>query len=118
LIKTETKAHNYNMDYDYYHLKPRYSTGSIPGKCVKCLGEHEVNTCLMQLLREEETDAAVLKKFQALVTFLQSSEAAKLRDESEKYLAEGKKVTVKIAFGNGHTNYDLVIEENNQEVSQ
>ena len=93
-----------------YELEPRYSTNEIPGKCIKCLGEQELNSCLMQLLREEGINKAVQKKYEALVTFLQSPESKQLRDKSEKYLAEGKKVTVTIGTKNGKPVYGLRIE--------
>lgn len=93
-----------------YELEPRYSTNEIPGKCIKCLGEQELNSCLMQLLREEGINEAVQRKYEALVNFLQSPESKHLRDESERYLAEGKKVTVTIGTKNGKPVYGLKIE--------
>jgi len=93
-----------------YELEPRYSTNEIPGKCIKCLGEQELNGCLMQLLREEGINKAVQKKYEALATFLQSPESKQLRDKSEKYLAEGKKVTVTIGSKDGKPVYGLKIE--------
>lgn len=95
---------------DSYELEPRYSTREIPGKCLKCLAEHELNDCLMQLLREEEEDMEVEQRFEALVSFLKSPESKRLRDESERYLAEGKRVTLKIKFENGEPKYDLKID--------
>ena len=41
---------------DSFELEPGYSTKEIPGKCLKCLAEHELNNCLMLLLREEGED--------------------------------------------------------------
>ena len=81
---------------DSFELEPRYSTSKIPGKCLKCLGEQELNNCLMELLRNEETDENMKKKFEMLVTFLQSDESKQLRDESETLLSEGKHVTLTI----------------------
>lgn len=95
---------------DSFELEPRYSTREIPGKCLKCLAEHELNDCLMQLLREEEEDKEVQQRFEALVSFLKSPESKRLRDESERYLAEGKRVTLKIKFENGEPKYDLKID--------
>ena len=93
-----------------FELEPRYSTNEIPGKCIKCLGEQELNSCLMQLLREEGTDEDVQNKYEALVTFLQSPESKELRDSSEKYLAEGKKVSVLISLKQGKPHYELITE--------
>jgi hypothetical protein len=45
-----------------------------------------------------------------LAAFLKSPESKKLRDEAEKYLAEGKKVTVKINLETSTTKYGLKVE--------
>jgi hypothetical protein len=95
---------------DSFNLEPKYSTKEIPGKCLKCLAEHELNNCLMLLLREEGEDEEVKHKFEALVAFLQSPESKHLRDESERYLAEGKKVSLKISTSNGKPEYILKID--------
>ena len=93
-----------------FDLEPRYSTNEISGKCLKCLSEQELNSCLMQLLREDGINKKVQRKYEALVNFLQSPESERLRKESEKYLAEGKKVSVKISTINGHPKYELIIK--------
>jgi len=78
------------------NLEPRYSSKDIPGKCIKCLAEKELNDCLMALLREQGETKELQQRFEALVSFLKSPESQRLRDESEKYLAEGKHVTVRV----------------------
>ena len=93
-----------------FELEPRYSTNQIPGKCIKCLGEQELNSCLMQLLRDEGANEDVQQKYEALVTFLQSPESKQLREESERYLSEGKKVSVVIREKNGKPEYELKID--------
>jgi hypothetical protein len=93
-----------------YDLEPRYSTNEISGKCLKCLSEQELNSCLMQLLREDGINKDVLNKYQALIDFMQSPESQKLREESEKYLAEGKRVSVKISIIQGRPKYDLLVK--------
>lgn len=95
---------------DSFNLEPRYSTREIPGKCLKCLAEHELNNCLMVLLREEGEDEEVKQRFEALLSFLKSPESKQLRDESERYLAEGKQVSLKIGFKNGKPEYELKVE--------
>jgi hypothetical protein len=92
-------------------LEPRYSTSSVPGRCVKCLAEEKLNTCLLELLRGGGDEEDLARRFEALVTFLQSSESKKLRDESERCLAEGKQVSVRIDFVNGRPKYTLEIQE-------
>jgi len=93
-----------------FDLDPSYSTNEIPGKCLKCLAEHELSNCLMQLLREEGENEEVKQKFEALVDFLESPESKRLRNESERYLAEGKHVSVTINYKNGHPEYELKID--------
>jgi hypothetical protein len=90
-------------------LDPRYSTREIPGKCIKCLAEQELNNCLLELLRGGEGEGDLAEKFEALVSFLKSPEAKELLDESERYLAEGKKVTVDIHFEAGKPVYKLKV---------
>ena len=54
------------------------------------------------------------QRFEALVSFLKSPESQRLRDESEKYLAEGKHVTVSVCFDEGKPRYELkIIDEKN-----
>ena len=91
------------------NLAPKHSSSYIPGKCLKCLAEEELNNCLLGLLREEGDEQELAQKYEMLVSFLKSPESLKLRDESEKYLSEGKQVTVRISFKNGKPKYELKI---------
>ena len=95
---------------DSFELEPGYSTREIPGKCLKCLAEHELNNCLTLLLREENEDVRVQEKFEALVNFLQSPESKQMRDESERLLAEGRRVRLQINVENGKPKYELKID--------
>jgi len=92
------------------NLEPKYSTNEIPGKCIKCLAEHELNVWLKELLRAEVMDQEPKEKYETLVSFLKSPESKSLRDESEKYLAEGKEVKVKIYTGKGKIKYELKLD--------
>jgi hypothetical protein len=93
-----------------FDLEPRYSTNEISGRCLKCLSEHELNSCLMQLLREEGINEEVRSKYEALVNFLKSPESQRLREESERCLAEGKQVSVRISVSEGRPKYELIIK--------
>jgi DNA-binding FadR family transcriptional regulator len=93
-----------------YDLEPKYSSNEISGKCLKCLAEQEINSCLMQLMREDGINPEVHHKYQALVDFLQSPESEKLRIESERHLAEGKQVSVKITVSKGQPKYKLIVK--------
>ena len=94
---------------DSFDFEPRYSTSQIPGKCIKCLAEQELNNCLLELLRGEENDEKVQQRFEMVVAFLQAPESRKLRDESEKYLAEGKRVTLRLSLVDGKPQYKLEV---------
>jgi hypothetical protein len=89
------------------NLDPRYSTRDVPGKCIKCLAEQELNNCLFELLRGEGGGKELQQRYEALLSFLKSPESQKLRDESERHLAEGKQVTVRIYFEEGTLKYEL-----------
>ena len=94
---------------DAIDLDPKYSTSNVPGKCIKCLAEQELNNCLLKLLRAKGADSELAQRFEMLVSFLKSPESRKLRDESEKHLSEGKQVTVQIFFEDGKPRYELKI---------
>jgi hypothetical protein len=96
---------------DTIDLDPRYSTRDVPGKCIKCLAEQQLDNCLLELLRAEGDDKEVVERFEMLISFLKSSESVKLRDESERLLAEGKEVTVRVSFQDGKPKYELKINK-------
>lgn len=93
-----------------FDLEPRYSNNEIPGKCIKCLAEQELYSCLRELLRGESENKEMQQRYEMLLTFLKSPESQKLRDESEKYLAEGRKVTLRLSFTDGGLKYELNID--------
>jgi hypothetical protein len=95
---------------DSFKLQPQYTTREIPGRCLKCLTEHELNNCLALLLGSDSNDEETKRKYTALVEFLEDPEFEEMRRESEKLLAEGREVSVKIEFENGQPRYELVIE--------
>ena len=90
-------------------LEPRYSNNAIPGKCIKCLAEQELYNCLRGLLRGESENKEMQQRYEMLLAFLKSPESQRLRDESEKYLAEGRKVTLRLSFADGKPKYELNI---------
>lgn len=92
---------------DKIELKPGYSTVEIPGKCIKCLAEQEYGDCLRELLKGEEGKKEMEERFEALVSLLKSPELARLRDESEKRLADGREVKLTIHLSEGQPRYEL-----------
>ena len=93
-----------------FDLEPKHSTSQIPGKCIKCLAEQELNNCLLELLKSGENEQELQRRYEMLLAFLRSPESQKLRDESEKRLAEGRRVMLKLSFVDGEPRYDLKID--------
>ena len=94
---------------DDIELKPGYSTVEIPGKCLKCLAEQEYGDCLKELLKGEEGKKELAERFEALISLLKSPELTKLRDESEKHLADGKEVKLTVHLEEGKPKYEIKV---------
>ena len=90
-------------------LEPRYSTREIPGRCIKCLAEEQSRDCLRQLLKGGSEDKELEETYEALASLLKSPELQKLRDESERYLAEGRDVKIVLHLGEGEPRYELKV---------
>jgi hypothetical protein len=88
-------------------LEPRYSTREIPGRCIKCLADEQYRDCLRQLLRGGRESKELEGTYEALVSFLRSRELQKLRDESERYLAEGRDVKIVLHLAEGQPRYEI-----------
>jgi hypothetical protein len=91
-------------------LELRYSTRDIPGKRIRCFTEQRLNGCLIELLRGQKEDRALGQTYERLMTFLKSSESQRLREGSERYLAEGEQGTVEIRFEDGARQYELKVK--------
>lgn len=91
-------------------LEPRYSSSEVPGRCIKCLAEEKLFSCMRQLLREDEDSDESQQRYKILYAFLESDELQKLCDESEKFLSEGKDVSVRVYLEAGKPRYELKIK--------
>ena len=92
-------------------LTPRYSTKEIPGKCLKCLADQEYTDCLKALLGGESENREMMQTYEALVSFLQSPELKKLRDESERLLAEGRNVKIVLHLDGERPRYEIKTDQ-------
>lgn len=100
-------------DLDRIELVPRHSTREIPGKCLGCAAKHQLNIYLGELLsRYEKGDKSeeVEKRFEALVSLLESSGLERLVNESEKYLADGREVKLIIYPDESQPKYELIVK--------
>jgi len=109
-LALQTMAAEGVNDMSDIELEPKYSTKEIPGKCIKCLAEQESRNCLWELLKGEGQNKELEKTYEAMLTLLTSSELENLRDESEKYLAEGKNVKILIHLGEDKPRYEIKID--------
>jgi hypothetical protein len=64
----------------------------------------------MELLRDEGDDKTLQQRFEMLASFLKSPESKRLRDESERFLADGREVTLKIHFKDDKPSYELKVD--------
>jgi hypothetical protein len=92
---------------DSLELEPRYSTRDIPGRCIKCLADKEVGSCLRLLLGDETDNKELQRRYEALVSFLHSPELVKVRDACERYLAQGQEVSVVLHLGRKRPKYEI-----------
>jgi hypothetical protein len=92
-------------------LTPRYSTNDVPGRCIKCLAEEKLFSCMRELFADETDISKLQQRYELLYAFLESSELQKLCDETEKCLSEGKEVNVRIYLENDRPKYELKIKE-------
>jgi len=95
---------------DHFDLEPKYTSNEVPGKCLKCLAEKELNSCLFGLLNEQTNDVELQQRYEALLALLQSPDFESLRSEAERMLSDGKQVKVNVALENGKIKSTLIVE--------
>ena len=95
---------------DNFELEPNYTSNEVPGKCLKCLAEKELNNCLFSLLDQKTSDRELQQRYKALLALLQSPDLERLRSEAERLLSEGKQVKVKVDYYEGKIKCDLITE--------
>jgi hypothetical protein len=95
-------------------ITPRYSNNEVPGRCIKCLAEEKLFSCMRELLKEEKDNQELQQKYKILYSFLESPELQALCDETERYLAEGKEVSVKLTLEAGKLKYEIILNDETQ----
>ena len=94
-------------------LEPRYPTRETRGKCLKCAAKGELESLLRELLRKyerEDSDKEKEGRFEALVSFLKSPDLGRLINESESYLAEGRRMKFVIYPSETQPKYELIVK--------
>ena len=69
--------------------------------CIETIARREHASTLSRLLRPGKTDKGLEEKLETLKIFLETADFKQLRAESEKILAEGKKVAFTVYLDNG-----------------
>jgi len=93
---------------DNFALEPAYTSNEVPGRCLKCLAEKELDSCLFALLGQHTSDKDLQQRYEALLALLQSPDFERLRSEAERLLSEGKQVKVKVDYQQGKITCDLI----------
>ena len=91
-----------------FDLEPKYSSNEVPGMCLKCLAEKELNNCLFKLLSEQTSDADLQQHYQSLLALLESPDFERLRGQAERLLSEGKEVKIKVVYDRGNLSCKLI----------
>jgi len=91
-------------------LTPRYSDNEVPGRCIKCLAEEKLFNCMRELFKEDKENPELEKKYELLYSFLGSADLQKICDESERFLSEGKEVSVRITLDSGKPRFEIKLK--------
>jgi len=75
--------------------------------CVETVAKKEYQETIKRLLNTVETSNELEEKAEILRLFLQAANFKKLRTESEKYLASGRKVKFVVYLQNGTPRYNI-----------
>ena len=95
---------------DNFDLEPSYTSNEVPGRCLKCLAEKELNSCLFALLGQQTTDKDLQQRYEALLGLLQSPDFEHLRSEAERLLSDGKQVKVQVNYRDGKIECELIAQ--------
>jgi len=99
-----------DADMDNFTLEPNYTWNEVPGKCLKCLAEKELDNCLFKLLSEQSNDIELQQRFEALLALLDYPDFENLRSEAERLLSLGKQIKVKVDYIEGDLHCELISE--------
>ena len=75
--------------------------------CIETVAKKEYQETVERLLNTVETSNELEEKAETLRLFLQTANFKKLRAESEKYLASGRKVKFVVYLQNGTQRYSI-----------
>jgi hypothetical protein len=91
------------MNMDCIELFPSLS------HCIETTAREEFWNSVNQYLKSGLEDKKLEDRIELLKAFLESTDFKKLRSQSEKYLAEEKKVKFVICWKEGKLSYEMVV---------
>jgi hypothetical protein len=78
-------------------------------QCIETTASREFWNSVNQYMEGGREDRKLEDRIKLLQTFLESMDFKKLRNQSERYLIEGKQVKFVIFWENGKTSYEMVV---------
>ena len=76
--------------------------------CVQTQAKREYNKTFSELINKTENEE-LAEKLELLRLFLESADFKKLRQESEKYLQEGKEAIFRLHLADGEPEYEMIV---------
>jgi hypothetical protein len=78
-------------------------------QCIETTASREFWNSVNQYMEGGREDRKLEDRIKLLKAFLESMDFKKLRNQSERYLIEGKQVKFVIFWENGKTSYEMVV---------
>jgi len=78
-------------------------------QCIETTASKEFWNSVNQYMEGGQKDSKLEDRIKLLKAFLESMDFRKLRNQSERYLVEGKRVKFVISWENGNISYEMVV---------
>jgi len=79
--------------------------------CIETTAKREYWKRVHEYLKIGREDKGLEKRIELLKEFLETANFAELRNQSEKHLIDGTRVTFKLSIKKGETTYEMIVEE-------
>jgi hypothetical protein len=79
-------------------------------RCIETTARQEFTGSAHEYMAKRESDSELLEKLELLRRFLAAADFPRLRRQSEKHLAEGKKVRFLLRLEDGRPEYEMRVD--------
>jgi len=79
--------------------------------CIETTAKREYWKRVHEYLKTRVEDKGLEERIELLRGFLETANFAELRNQSEKHLIDGKRVTFKLSTKKGKAAYEMIVEE-------